>query len=252
MFPNFDNLGEKTLNKIAEIALSAQFQQADQLSVQIKTDPNRLAKGMLESLVIKGQGLVINRGLRLQAMEIILFAIAVNPLKALRGNIQLTQPSQGSASFLFLETDLVYGINLAELQQHLNPHRFYLDGQQVTAEISAVNCQLGADQTLQLQVDFWLKALRETRFTKIQIKPRLDETRQTIVLDDYELLSGSDRHLSPLVVPTLLAQTARLLNLASFTIEGFSLVLTQIDITAGQLWLRAEVKMTQFPAKSLV
>lgn len=252
MFRNFDNLGEKTLNKIAGIALSSQFEQAEQLTVQVKTDPTQLAKGELESLLIQGQGLVVNPRLRLQEMEMTLFAIAVNPLKALRGKIQLTQTSQGSASFLFCESDLVYGIDRSALQKQIDPHRLHLDGQQINVEISTVTCQLSADQRLQIQVDFALKQVQETRFVKLEIKPRLCGTKQVILLDQYEIMAGSDRHLSSLVVPSLLAQTARFLNLEAFNIEGFSLVLTQIELTIGQLLLKGEVTMTQFPAKSLV
>jgi hypothetical protein len=252
IFSKFDALGEKTLNKIAEIALSSQLEKAEQLTVQIKTDPNRLAKGILESLEIRGQGLVMSRWLRMQKLEMILFAIAVNPFKALMGNIQLTQPSQGNARFFFQETDIVGAIDLSKLQKQLSQTRICLDGQQVTVKIGSVNCQLLVDQKLQIQINFEFQEVTETRWVSLLIKPTLCAIKQSITLDDYEISPGSDRHLSSLVVPIVLAQTLRFLNLEDFKIEGFSLILTRIEIKLGQLLLEAKVNMTCFPAKSLV
>ena len=59
MFFKLDNLGEKTINKIAEVALSTKLEKRDKLAVKVKTDPNLLAKGTLESLVIDCQGLMV-------------------------------------------------------------------------------------------------------------------------------------------------------------------------------------------------
>jgi hypothetical protein len=255
MFSKFDALGEKTLNKIAEIALSSQLEKVEQLTVQIKTDPNRLAKGILESLEIRGQGLVMSRWLRMQKLEMILFAIAVNPFKAIMGNIQLTQPSQGNSRFFFQETDIVGAIDLSKLQKQLSQTRIRLDGQQVTVKIGSVNCQLLVDQKLQIKINFEFQEIEETRWVSLIIKPTLCAIKHAITLDDYEISPDSDRHLSSLVVPIVLAQTLHFLNLEDFKIEGFSLILTRIDINEikiGQLLLEAKVNMTCFPTKSLV
>ena len=65
MFFKLDNLGEKTINKIAEVALSTKLEKRDKLAVKVKTDPNLLAKGTLESLVIDCQGLMVENALRM-------------------------------------------------------------------------------------------------------------------------------------------------------------------------------------------
>ncbi len=74
-------LGEQALNKMAELALASQLDEAEKLQVQVKTDPSKLAQGKLDSLAIEGEGLVMQEGVRMDALEMHLSPIAVNPLK---------------------------------------------------------------------------------------------------------------------------------------------------------------------------
>jgi hypothetical protein len=250
VFAKFDALGEKTLNKIAEMALASQIEQADTLSVKVKTNPDRLAKGMLESLAIAGTGLVMNESLRMQAMQIDLDAIAVSPFKALMGNIQLTQPSQGKACFTLSEADIVSAMNPIALQQQLAHYRMSLDGQRVTVEVQGVDCQLQADGKMQIQATFNLPTVNELRTVSLTLTPRVCATQQGIILGEYELGADSDRELSVVAIDALLAQALRVLNLQDFQMEGFSLKINELEIDRGQLKLKADAGLTSFPSNN--
>ena len=88
------DVGEKALNKVAEVALSTQLDESERLDVQLNTDPGQLAQGKVEALVIDGRGLVMQKDLRLQEMKIEMSSIAVNPMKALAGNLELSEPTE--------------------------------------------------------------------------------------------------------------------------------------------------------------
>ncbi|MCF4969747.1 LmeA family phospholipid-binding protein, partial [Nostoc sp. CMAA1605] len=59
-------IGEQALNKAAEIGLSSQLDEVENLDVNIKTDPLKLIQGEVESVNIAGEGLVMQKDLRME------------------------------------------------------------------------------------------------------------------------------------------------------------------------------------------
>lgn len=247
MSGNFNRLGEKTLNRIAEAALSSQLKRAEQFRVQVKTDPNLLARGILKSLAIAGRGVQIDSLLQIQEMEIVLDTIAVSPFKALMGNIQLTQPSQGIAYFTLCEMDIASAIDIDRLQQQLASYCLTSEGQPVKASIQALNCRFVGDRQIEIKTHFISHDLGDVRNVSLTIVPRACNSRRKIVLDDYFLGRDSDPDLSLVAVDVLLAEASRILNLQDFQVEGFSLEIKNIAISRSRLTLQADAKMSHFP-----
>lgn len=59
--PESSGLGEQALNKAAEIGLSSQLDEAENLDVNIKTDPLKLVQGQVDSVSVEGEGLVMQK-----------------------------------------------------------------------------------------------------------------------------------------------------------------------------------------------
>jgi hypothetical protein len=205
---------------------------------------------MLASLAITGRGVWINSALQMREMEIVLHDIGVSPFKALMGNIQLTQPSQGKACFLLSETDIAGALKIEKLQQQLAKYRITLDGQPVIVEVQGVRCRLGGDRPLEIHAQFILHPVNTPRTVSLWITPRVCTTQRSIILDDYRLGDSSEPQLSPIVLQTLLAEADHILNLQDFQIDGFSLQIQDMAIAQGQLQLHADVGMTYFPVRS--
>lgn len=243
---NLEGLGEKTINKIAELALSSQIKQAEKFSVKVKTDPNLLAKGMLESLSINGQGLVMQKNLRMQEMKIILNSIAVSPFKALMGNIQLTQPSQGTACIVLSEADIEKAIALESLQKQIKNYKIYLDGQQVKILIEKVTCKLLADGKVAIKAIFRICETGQIREVCLTTTPRFCATARGVVIENVECIHGKE--LSPLLTNALIEEAKKIFNLSSFQMEGISLLINQLNVEEGKLTLQAEAGITRFPS----
>lgn len=239
MFLNLDDLGEKTLNKIAEFALSTQLERAEKLNVQIKTDPSRLAKGELESLVIDGKGLVMNQYLRMQELNMTFSAIAVSPLKALMGNIDLTQPSQGYACVVLNEADLESAFGVETLKKQL----------QKTApetEIDRVNCQIGFDDTVTITVKVYLLETRQNQDIFVTVKPYINPTGKGVALETIR--SSENEEITAVLIPIILIQAEKIFNLRDFLMDGIDLQIEKVAIASGQLTLQAAAKITRFPS----
>ncbi len=246
MLLNFDSLGEKTLNKIAQMALATQIEKAEKLTVNVKTDANLLAQGILESLAIDCQGIMVKESLRMDEMKIILTMIAVSPFKALRGKIKLTKPSQGVASVVLTETDIARAFNYENLQQQLENSNLIINGQSVTPEIKQIDCQLLETKKVIITAQVWLKEIKELQEVKIQIIPKVCQLGNGVLLEEVDLIQGQE--FSPILINVLLEETQKLFNLKNFTMDGFSINIEQLKFSQGKLQVEAAAGMTHFPS----
>lgn len=239
MFLNIDDLGEKTLNKIAEFALSAQLERAEKLNVKIKTDPSRLAKGELESLVIDGKGLVMNKYLRMQELNMTFNAIAVSPLKALIGNIELTQPSQGFACVVLNEADLNSAFSVETLKKQLQKTA-------IATEVERISCQIGSDGTVTINVKVYLLDTRENKDIFVTVKPYINPTRKGVVLENIP--ASENEEIAVKLIPVVLGQAEKIFNLSNFLMDGIDLQIEKVAIASGKLTLQSVARITRFPS----
>ncbi|NJL02735.1 MAG: DUF2993 domain-containing protein [Spirulinaceae cyanobacterium SM2_1_0] len=213
---NSNNLGEQALNKLATLALQSHFESAQNLDVQVKTDPNLLAQGRLASLTLDGTGLVLSGQTRLRALQLHLQSIAVSPFKALVGQIELTEPTQGSACLVLGEADCARALAAGQGRPSLH-------------------CHCRADGTLTLR----LEPRRASAAVEIVLRPQLSPAGDRVVC---EVIAASS---SP---PTnLLAHLERLLNLEAFVLPGLSLKPLQLRVETGRIVIQAAARLTHFP-----
>ena len=241
-----DNLGEQALNKIAEIALSTQLDQLDRLEVQVKTDPGRLTQGEVESLIIDGEGLVMQQDLRMQEMKIKISSVAVDPLKALTGNLELTKPTQGTAEILLTEADINRAFNSDTLSNQMLGLNISVEGKQMVIDTEQVDCHFLADGQVSLDAQILLRQTGETRAVSFTATPRISNDGRRVCLENVQYAQGKE--LSPELTQALVAKASDILNLSNFEMEGISLRLHQLQVEAGKLRLRATADVTQFPS----
>ncbi len=244
LLSQLDNIGEKTINKIAEMALKSQIKNFQHLNVQVKTDPHKLSKGILESLNIDGYGLEMQKDLRLEKMQITLNDIAVSPLKALMGNVQLTQPSQGKACVVLSEKDIETALNIDNLNQHLQKH-YIRHHQSVEVKFCRVDCRILADGRIVIKVKLKMANSQTVESICLIIKPCICKSGQGIFLDRVRCTQGEK--FSPILVNGILKESAKILNLDNFLMDGISLEVNHLTMEEGKLNLLAIAGITHLP-----
>ena len=212
LFLNPDSLGEQALNQLATLALQSQFQSAQHLNVQVETNPSLLAQGRLTSLRVEGSGLVLGGSISLQGLQLQLRDIAVQPLKALLGTIELTAPIRGWAWLVLSEADCEAVLNSGRMA---NP----------------VRCECCADGTLVIT----LKAVSVS--TRPQLCPQRGRAT-CAVLDQTNALP-----------PEVMTRLERCLNLEPFTLPGLSLHPQQLRVETGRITIQAQACLTHFPQR---
>ena len=240
-----EKLGGQALNKIAQLALSSQLEDADRLEVKVDTAPEKLANGELDSLLIDGEGLIIETDLRLQVLEIAMRAIAVKPLKALTGNIELTQPTEGSARLVLTQTDLNRALNSPELRAKINVLDTYLTTEKVKLTVPQKKCELREDGTVAVEAVVKLLPSGETKEVAFTTTPQIAPSGRSVVLEDIQYEPGKE--VSEDLTQAFLDKAGKMLDLRNFEKRGLALRLSRLNVEAGQITLLAAADITQFP-----
>jgi len=243
-----DNLGEKTINKIAEMAFKSQVLDAKQLNVNVKIDRKSLKKGILESIIIDGHGLVMRRGLSLERMNISLNEIGVNPLKALMGDVQLVKPSQGKACIVLSEKDIDTALNLTYLNEITPHYDISVNNNPVRVNFEKITCRILGEEKVRVEAKLYMKETQSLETICLVFKPVVCNSGEGIFLEDLECIQGEE--LCPILVDALTAQIFCIFNLNHFVIDGISLSVNNLDYQDGKITLSALAGITHFPRKT--
>lgn len=237
-------LGEQALNKAAEIGLSSQLDEVEHLDVNIKTDPLKALGGEVESVTIEGEGMVMQKDLRMEEMDMQVNNVAINPMSAAFGKIELTKPAQGSARVVLLEADINRAFNSEYVRNQLQNTQIDVNGQPTTIKPHQVDFRLPGEGKVALKASVLLgnNETKEVAFTAV---PRVAASGQTVNLEDVQYEEGEER--SPELTKALVDQTSDILNLSNFDLEGMTLRIKDLKVEAGKLVLAAEAYVEQIP-----
>ncbi len=238
--------GEQALNKIAEIALASQLEQAEHLEVRIKTDLSKLAHGELDSIAIKIDGLLMPQNLLVEELQLQINRIIVKPFNALLGNIILTQPCEGTIRISINDDSLNHLFNSKSFSEHLHQIQGSVENKRIATDIRHLRCCLLADGNIAFNCQVIEGKTGEAQTLAFTAIPRIVTDGQAIILQDVDYLNGKE--LLPELTAALIAQVSEILNFREFQQKGMSLRFQQINVAVGKLTLEADVCVEQFPS----
>jgi hypothetical protein len=239
------SLGEQAIDKVAEIAIASKLDESETLSVTVDTDPGQLAQGSVEAVAVEGKGLVMQQDLRVEDLQIHIKDIAVNPLTAMFGKIELNGPAFGSARAVLTESDLNRAFNSEYISRKLNNLKVTVDGKLLTIDVQTMECQLLQTGKIAINAEVLVRETASTEKIYFTAKPQLEAGGWAISLQDVEY--PENKEFSPEFTAALADKAGEVLNLRNFELEGMSLRVQQLNVEAGLLTLQAEAKVEQFP-----
>jgi hypothetical protein len=239
------SLGEQAIDKVAEIAIASKLDESETLSVTVDTDPGQLAQGSVEAVAVEGKGLVMQQDLRVEELQIHVKDIAVNPLTAMFGKIELNGPAFGTARAVLTESDLNRAFNSEYISRKLNNLKVTVDGKMLTIDVQTMQCQLQQTGKIAINAEVLVRETASTEKIYFTAKPQLEAGGWAISLQDVEY--PENKEFSPELTEALADKAGEVLNLRNFELEGMSLRIQQLTVEAGVLTLQAEAKVEQFP-----
>jgi hypothetical protein len=240
------DIGEQALSKAAEIALSTQLDEVENLEVDIRTDAGKLIQGELESVKIEGEGLVMQKDLRTEQLQVTTGNIAINPLSAAFGKIELTRPTEAEAQVVLTEQDLERAFNSDYIHDKLQNLEVNVDGQPTAIDTRQVQFNLPGEGKIALKAEICLKKTGETKQIAFTTVPHISAGGERVILEDVQY--AENKELSPELTAALLERANELLDLRNFELEGMSLRLKGLDVQKSKLTLQATARVEQFPS----
>lgn len=238
------DLGEQAIGKIAEVGIASQLDEVETLEVNVQTDPLKIISGTVDSVSIAGEGLVMKQDLRVEKMQLNTSGIAINPLSAALGKIELTQSTDADLQVILTEVDLNRAFNSEFIRDKLENLTLTIDGQAQTVTTEAVTLSLPGDGKMAIAAEMRSLETGEVQQLAFTAVPQLADQGARIQLQHIEFIEGN----SPEISAALVQQAQELLDLRNFALDGMTLRLTALEVLLGRMKFRAEAAIDEFPA----
>jgi len=238
------DLTEEALNRMVELGISSRFDKVENLKADVHSDPMKLLQGELESANIAGKGLVIKKDLRTADLSVKSNGIAIDPMKAALGDIELTRPTNASIAVTLTEADTERALNSDYIAEKLQKLKFSVDGRLTQIKPQNVSVRFPGEGKVELAANVTLADTGESDRIDFRAVPKLYSDGHHIQFKQVEVNSESaSQDLTESLVKTL----NQLLDLRNFTLSGMELQLQDMDIQAGEMQVVAAARLREFP-----
>lgn len=241
------DVGTQAINKIAKAGIEAQLDATEGLDVNIRTSPLDLMQGEIESVSVKGDGLVMKKELRAEKLRIETNSIAINSIKAAMGNIELIKPTDARMLVVLKEEDLQSAFNCQYVKDKLQNLKMDYEGE-TTVKVEEIKFALPDSGKVKLEATIYL--VEKDRQEKISLTaiPRINDTGDCINLESVEYLQDAEYNAD--VAKALLDSAKEILDLRNFELDEMSLRVRKLDVDLGKLTIEADAEITNFPQAS--
>ncbi|KKJ00432.1 LmeA family phospholipid-binding protein [Prochlorothrix hollandica] len=237
-FPNQG--GDRVVSKVVTAAISALFKRSEQLEVNVRAEPvAKLLQGSVDGFDFIGKGLLMHSGLRVDAMELYVQAVAIDFGAIFTGKVKLKQPIQASMRVALSETDLTDSFNTPFLKEKLQKIRHQGQPLHFDATVFKINPDRSIRLTSNVRVGDSTAAIAVdiTAQMEVENRKRINFVDVTCAGDPagVELGEAVVQHLNGL------------LDLDQFALEGMQIRVDQLRLRHQQMMLYGVAHIDRFP-----
>lgn len=238
------DLTEEALNRLMELAISSRFDEVEALEADVHSDPVKLLQGELESANVNGKGLVIKQDLRTADLTVKSDGIAIDPMQAALGNLELTRPTNATIAVTLTEADIERALNSDYIAEKLQKLKFSVDGHLTRLQPRQVTLRMPGQGQVELAADVILTDAQDTARIAFRAVPKLFSDGHHIQFEQVDIETET---ASAALTESLVNTFNQLLDLRNFTLSGMELQLKAMDIQAGQMQVTTAARLEEFP-----
>ena len=236
--------GEQAISKAAEIGFSSQLDEAQELDVEIETNPLEALQGKVDSVSVTGKKLV-QISLHLEEMKMHIGCINIDAMSAAFADIKLTKPTDATARFILTEQDISRALNSELMHNQLQNFKVQVDGQPMAVDVQQAEFFLPGDGKIGVKAEVFLQETSETHLVAFTAVPNLGRSG-TISLKDIQYSEGEN--LSPELTKILQDKITRLLGMRDFALERMSLHITNLEVQKDSMIIQSESHVERLPS----
>ncbi len=243
--PDEPGLEEQALSQAAEITISTQLDEVENIDVDVRTNLLKMVQGQADSASVIGQGLVMQKDIRVQEMELHTTGIAIDLLSGIFGQIELNQPIEATARLVLTEPDINRAINSDYIRSKFPSLELNVDDQIVTVEPKQLAVHLPGGGQMGLDGTIVLHETGNTQQIGFTGVIRLGTMKQPLLLEAFHCTEGEGISLELAIA--FLKKAKQLMNLPYFELEGMALRIKRLEVQEGCLTLYTEAYVRQLP-----
>ena len=243
--PDKPRLEEQALSEAAEMAITAQLDEVENIDVEVRTDLLKMVQGQADSVSIAAQGVVMHGDIRVQEMEVHTNRIAIDLLRSIFGQVELETPLDATARVVLTEQDLNRALNSDYIQSQFQRLELNVEGQIITLEPQQLQIHLPDAGKMGFRGTIVLHEAGKARRMGFTALIRLPMMKQPLLLEAFQCTQGEGISLQ--LALTFLNKARELMDLAYFEIEGVALSIKKLDVQLGKLTLYTDAYVRQLP-----
>jgi hypothetical protein len=236
-------LEEQALSQAAEITISTQLDEVESIDVDVRTNLLKMVQGQADSVSVSGQGLVMQKDIRVHDMELHTNSIAIDLLSAIFGQIELNQPIEATARLVLTEPDINRAINSDYIRSKFPSLELNVDGQTVTVEPKQLAVHLPGGGKIGFSGTILLHEMGNTRQLGFTAVIRLGTMKQPLLLEAFHCTEGEGISLELAIA--FLKNAKELMNLPYLDLQGMALRIKRLDVQEGCLTLYTDAYVRQ-------
>ena len=238
-------LDEQAIAQAAQLGLSSQLDSAEKLDIDIRTDLLKVIQGQADAVSISGQGLVLQADIRVQEMELHLDKVAIDPISALFGQIELTHPVDAIAKFVVTQEDLNHTLSSDYVKNQMPKLELDVDGQIVTMAMQQIELLLPSEGKIAVNGSALLTEMGTTRLLRFNAVIRLCTGDMPILIESFLCQDGQNISLELAVA--LLEKIKQLTQLPFIELEKMAIRIKNLEVHLGKLTLYTEAHVNEIP-----
>ncbi|MDZ8081729.1 MAG: DUF2993 domain-containing protein [Nostoc sp. DcaGUA01] len=243
-------LEEKLLSQEAERRISENLDEIQQIEIDVKTDLLKIVQGQADGVSFAGEGLVIQKDIRVQEIKLQTDGIAINPLSAIFGEIKLDRPVNTIAKITLTEADMNRALSSDFIGKQMPNFELDVDGEIVSFEPQQIQVFLPAAGKIEFRGKVLLKEKGNTRPLAYSAIARPRKHSQPAMLESFNCTEGEGVSIE--LITALMHKAKELMSIPYFKWDDIVFHIKDLDVEISNLILLIEAQVKQIPSSDVV
>ncbi|WP_414545571.1 DUF2993 domain-containing protein [Nostoc sp. CCY0012] len=237
------SLEEQLLSQEAKRRLSQKLDGSEKIDVDIQTDILQIVQGQADGVSLAGKGLVIQPNIRVQEIQLETDSIAINPLSAIFGQIELNEPVNAIARIVLTTADINRALTSEYTRSLAQNFKLDMDGEIISFDPQHIELFLPGNGRIGLNAKLLIKFPTNTRLlgATVILHPRTNS--QPIMLESVTCTEG--KGISVELILAFIQKIQELENLPYFKWEDIAFRIIDMQVIDASVILLIEANVKQ-------
>ncbi len=241
-----ERLEEQAVSKAAEMQLSSQLDQADKIEVDVQTDLLKLIQGQADGVSFSGKGLVVQKDIRLEELELQTDKIDINLFSAIFGEIELNKPVKSLARVVLKEVDINKALASDYIHSIMPNFDLNVDGEIVNLKPQQIQLFLPGDGKIKCNGTVQIKEKGNTRSLSFMAMIRPKTQTQPVIFESFNCTQGDGISLE--IMAALINKVKELMNLPYIQFAGIAFKIINLQVQKDKMKTVVETYIKEIPS----